>query len=99
MDLDEGEHEGGLMAKKKRNYAREYRDNQSSEERKNYRVGLKEARREAGFIDPKTGKSNGKGKGIDMSHSKFYGKGKVTQEASSKNKSRQPKRKKPTKTA
>ena len=85
------------MAKKKRNYAREYRDNQSSEERKNYRVGLKEARRKAGFIDPKTGKSNGKGKGIDMAHSEFYGKGKVTEMPSNENKSRQPKRKKPTK--
>jgi hypothetical protein len=99
MDLNEGEHEGDLMAKKARDYKKEYRDNQSSEARKNYRVGLKQDRREAGFINPKTGKSNGKGKGIDMAHSEFYGKGKVTQMPSSENKSRQPKRKKRTKTA
>jgi len=111
MDLDEGEHEGDLMAKCKNCGAEKSRDSRkercynceakkaSTKNKKKRRADLREARRKAGFIDPKTGKSNGKGKGIDMAHSRFYGKGKVTPQPSSENKSRQPKRNKRTKTA
>lgn len=74
-----------------RDYKKEYKDNQSSDERKKYRAELRKERVKRGLTD-KDGTANGNGK-KHIAHSGYYGKGSTSVQGAKKNLKNQPKRK------
>ena len=85
MDLDEGEHEGDLMA---RDYKEEYAKDQKK--RKKYRAKLRTERVKRGLTD-KDGMANGNGD-KHIAHNKYKGKGGVRVKSAKANQTDQPKR-------
>lgn len=73
-----------------RDYKKEYKDNQSSEERKTYRAKLRKERVKRG-LTAKDGLANGNGS-KHIAHSKYKGKGKVSVKSAKSNLKDQPKR-------
>ena len=90
MDLNEGEHEGDLMARKDRNYRVEYERDQSSKERIEYRERLR-GERVKRKLTGKDGMANGNGD-KHIAHKKYKGKGGVTVKSAKANLKDQPKR-------
>ena len=73
-----------------RDYKKEYKDNQSSEERKKYRAGLRKERVKRGLTS-KDGTKNGNGN-KHIAHEGYYGTGKTKVQSAKKNLKNQPKR-------